>query len=1111
MKKIEDCVCPSSKGFWRLFSMLAITVFLMVTSIGNARGIGQNERVSLDLKNVDITTVFKRIEEQTAYKFFYKTGQVEGMMDLTVQVKDETVKEVLDQVLKGTKYTYSMVDKQIVILKETASQQQQKITVHGVVKDEKGETLPGVSILIKGTTNGIATDVNGNFTITVSPKDILQFNYMGMKMVEKAVPANGVLNVVMEDDSKALEEVVVTGYGNFKKSSYTGAASVVQTDRLQSLPVASITQMMEANIPGVSFDPASTSGQPGSNMSLRIRGRGSINASVQPLYVLDGVPVISGNASSDDNSNGGLGFIATLNPADIENITVLKDAASASLYGARGANGVVLITTKKGRQGRTSYNLKASYGLSDFAYTYRQIMGGEERRNLVYEGFVNSQLDAGKTLEQAQLYADGQIDVYAKKPVNGYADWKDALFRLGHQQEYDLSATGGNEKNSFAASVGYSKQEGVSINSGFERFSGRMTYNAKMNKVDLLMSSMFSLTQNKKTPEGTYYASAVYSSRIKLNPSDPIYNEDGSYNTDLANNSNYNPVYENKLNDYYTRVARSLNSMTVGYTIIPGLRLQTLFNVDYSLTKEFRYWSPLSADGKTEPKGEGHMAMYEKLRYNSNTMLTWMKAFGNHHLDAAVAYELQHSDNEALTARAKGYGQLLNNSLSNATLPTRIAQPKSEDAMISYVGRANYDYNNKYYFGFSFRRDGSSRLASGHKWENFWAVSGSWRVTAEPFMESTGKWLTDLKVRGSYGVNGNLPSDYWGYYGMYLTDASYNDQSVIYEGNLANPDLSWEKNYAANVGLDILLINRINVTFDWYRRVTKDLLMEKQVDPLTGFGSVLANIGSLLNKGVELEIRSMNIQKKDFSWTTSLNLAYNKNKVLKLADLPEYQDGRFLRKEGKSFGTLYLRQYAGVDPDNGKPMYYDNVKDADGTYSRNIVNDPNKANPIALQDIYPKVTGGLNNIFTYKFVDLAFNLSFSLGGHSYDNGGWSLEDDGYSSTGNKSIKLRNRWQKPGDKTNVPRYVAGQEFAGYWHSSRFIHSTDHLRLKSFILGVSAPKSWLTAVGFSKARIYFSGTNLLTWAAYDQYDPEMSGAVAYNVPPLKTWAFGIELGF
>ena len=1113
MKKIDNYVQNSYKGFWRVLTVLLMTVFTMVFSPGIVQAVNQYEKVSLDLENVSATVVFSQIEHQTTYKFFYKSGQVQDLNGITINVKNSPVADVLDQILKGSGYAYSIVNNQIVIVKSAASavQQQNKVTVTGVVKDKSGETLIGVAVIIKGTSTGVTTDVNGNYSISVLPSDILQFSFLGMKTIEKAIPANRVLNVVMEEDVKMLQEAVVTGYGNFKKADYTGAASVITTDKLQSLPVSSVTQMMEANIPGVSFDPASTSGQPGSNMSLRIRGRGSINASVQPLYVLDGVPMISGNASQDDNSNGGLGFLATLNPADIENITVLKDAASASLYGARGANGVILITTKKGTVGKTRYNFKASYGMSDLAYTYREIMGGEERRNLIYDGFVNKQLNDGKTQEQAEIYADGQIDVYAKKPVGGYADWIGALFRIGHQQDYDFSAMGGNEKSNFAASLGYNKQEGISVNSGFERFSGRMVYNAKMNKVDLALSSMFSMTKNKKTPEGLYYASAVYASRAKLTPSDPIYNEDGTYNTDISNNSNYNPLYENELNDYYTRVTRSLSSVTAGYTFIPGLRLQSVFNVDYSLTKDFRYWSPLSADGTSDPKGEGHFAMYENLRYNSNTMLTWDKSFNNHNLSAAVAYEAQNSEREGLSARAKGYGQLLNNSLSNASKPTSVSQPKSEDAMLSYVGRLNYDYNSKYYFGFSFRRDGSSRLAKGHKWENFWAVSGAWRITSEPFMAGTSKWLSDLKLRASYGVNGNLPTDYWGYYGMYMTGESYNDESAIYEGNLANPNLSWEKNYATNIGLDLTLINRISITLDWYYRKTKDLLMEKQVDPLTGFGSVWDNIGSLLNKGIELEIKSVNMQKKDFTWITSLNLASNKNKVLKLADLAEYQDSRFIRKEGISFGTFYLREYAGVDPENGLPQYYENAKNSNDSYTKSIVNDPNKAYPIPLEDMYPTLTGGLNNSFSYKFVDLSFNFSFSLGGYSYDDAGWRLEDDGYSNTGNKSVKLRDRWQKPGDITDVPRYVSGQEFGGYWHSSRFIHSTDHLRLKSFILGVSAPKSWLSAIGFSKARLYFSGTNLLTWAAYNQYDPEMTGVVTFNVPPLKTYAFGLELGF
>ena len=331
------------------------------------------------------------------------------------------------------------------------------------------------------------------------------------------------------------------------------------------------------------------------------------------------------------------------------------------------------------------------------------------------------------------------------------------------------------------------------------------------------------------------------------------------------------------------------------------------------------------------------------------------------------------------------------------------------------------------------------------------------------------------------------------------------------ESVIANDNLSWEKNYSLNFGIDLSLFDRINISFDYYKRTTKDLLLDRQVNTITGFGTILDNVGEMENKGFELDIKSVNIQKANFSWSSALNMASNKNKIIKLADLSEfYAANYYIRKEGYSYGTICLREYAGGDPDNGKPMYYSNQEGKDGVRSREKVYDPNDAVSIPLVDIYPKLTGGFTNTFRYYFADLSFNFSFSLGGHSYDAAMWALQDDGHAANTNKSVELRRRWQKPGDKTDIPRSVAGQEYGGWWHSSRGIHSTDHLRLKNFTLGISAPKRWTDVLGLSMARVYFSGTNLLTWASYDQYDPELTGTVEFNVPPLKTYAFGIEIG-
>ena len=646
--------------------------------------------------------------------------------------------------------------------------------------------------------------------------------------------------------------------------------------------------------------------------------------------------------------------------------------------------------------------------------------------------------------------------------------------------------------------------------SEMERFTGRVDASNKYKKVEFGMNASFSWTKNVHLPEGKFYGSAIYASKVNLTPSTPIYNEDGTYASGYRENNGYNPVLEAEVNDYYARTVRAMGTAKIAYNVWDNLKISSVFTVDYSLTKDFFFQSPEGRDGATY-QGRGRMQMTDRMRYTSQNNLTYSKTFGKHSVSAVAAFEVMKYDYEDLYAAKKTYGQDINTSLGNAADPIDADQKLQEDALMSYVASVNYSYGDKYYASFSFRRDGSSRLSPDTRWGNFWSLSASWRLSQEKFMQPLKSVLSDLKLRASYGVNGNLPSSYYGYQSTYTTGAFYSGKPSPWESTLGNEELTWEKNYALNLGLDIGLFSRVNVSLDWYTRTTKDLLMSKQLNSISGFSSLLTNVGQMRNTGVELEVRSNNIKTKDFSWTTAFNLSHNKNKILKLADLPWFVDGRYVRKEGYPFNTIYLREYAGVDPETGSALYYDNQQDENGNYTKNKVTDPGQASPIPLKDITPTISGGFMNTFNYKFIDLSFNLSYSFGGYSYDNASYILQDDGYSVISNKSTEQRRRWQKPGDITDVPRFVYGNKKGGNYNSSRAIHSTDHIRLKSLILGLNAPKAWLQKLGIGNARIYFSGTNLLTWAAYDQYDPEMSGVVGFYTPPLKTYAFGLELKF
>lgn len=1074
----------------------------------------QSQKVSLDFKNERVEKVLASIKSQTGMSLVFSDQLVDVNRKVTMQLKDVTLKEALTRLLSGINLTFEIRNNKIYFIEKKAVSQpgSRKKRVTGVVKDVMGEPLIGANVVEKGrSTNGVITDFNGKFTLEVDESASLVVSYIGYLAQDIPTKGKGDFHIILKEDTNTLDEVVVTGYGDFKKATYTGSASVLTTEKLEALPVVSVGQMIESNIPGISVV-AGTSSQPGAKTTLRVRGVASMNASTEPLYVLDGVPIPSYDLSNFTSMSeaGGMGFIETLNPADIESITVLKDAASASLYGAKGANGVVLITTKKGKEGKLRVNMAAKYGITDFAYTYRPLMGGEERRELIHEGLVNFQLDKGVSEQEAQQYADANIDQYAKRLPQGYSDWESALFKTGYQQDYNLSASAGNQNSSFIGSLGYTKQTGVSLNSEMERFTGRVDASNKYKKVEFGMNASFSWTKNVHLPEGKFYGSAIYASKVNLTPSTPIYNEDGTYASGYRENNGYNPILEAEVNDYYARTVRAMGTAKIAYNVWDNLKVSSVFTVDYSLTKDFFFQSPDGRDGATY-QGRGRMQMTDRIRYTSQNNLTYSKTFGKHSVSAVTAFEVMKYDYEDLYAAKKTYGQDINTSLGNAADPIDTDQKLQEDALMSYVASVNYSYDDKYYASFSFRRDGSSRLSPDTRWGNFWSLSASWRLSQERFMQPLKSVLSDLKLRASYGVNGNLPSSYYGYQSTYTTGAFYSGKPSPWESTLGNEELTWEKNYALNLGLDIGLFSRVNVSLDWYTRTTKDLLMSKQLNSISGFSSLLTNVGQMRNTGVELEVRSNNIKTKDFSWTTAFNLSHNKNKILKLADLPWFVDGRYVRKEGYPFNTIYLREYAGVDPETGSALYYDNQQDENGNYTKNKVTDPGQASPIPLKDITPTISGGFMNTFNYKFIDLSFNLSYSFGGYSYDNASYILQDDGYSVISNKSTEQRRRWQKPGDITDVPRFVYGNKKGGNYNSSRAIHSTDHIRLKSLILGLNAPKAWLQKLGIGNARIYFSGTNLLTWAAYDQYDPEMSGVVGFYTPPLKTYAFGLELKF
>lgn len=996
--------------------------------------------------------------------------------------------------------------------------------IKGIVTSaEDGEPLIGATISVKGNeAQGVVTDIEGKYILQIPNSDCtLVVAYLGMKTQELKAPSSGILNISLEAESMNLDEVVVTGYGNFSKSSFTGSANTLRADMMKNVPVMTVEQKLQGMTTGVNI--TSSSGQPGANQSIRIRGMGSFNASQEPLFVIDGVPVTSGSLSTGGAdaaymNNSKTNIMSTLNPSDIENITVIKDAAAASLYGSRAANGVILITTKQGKAGRTQVSLNIAGGFSDAAVDFRPTLSGDQRYELLYEGLYNYALD--KQMKSPSEYAGQEIGKYAYVPELGYTDWRKELLRTAIHQNYEASVSGGNERTTFYASLGYNSQEGLAKNSSLDRYSARLNMSQKVGKYgEVGANVMFTQMNQEMNEERGSSINPFLDVAMLMNPSMTVRDKDGNY-VGAYPGTTLNPLRD-ILTDYNrTRMTRMFSTGYASIEPLKGLKLKETLSYDYTIQKDSRYFNPLSAAGpKSGSDAQTSKGFIEYGKLISSTSLNYVHTFNyKHHLDVLAAYEIESYQ----TDKASGERSRLpsNSNLvepDNASVLNSFISSTQAYRMLSYLSRLNYDYDDRYYIAGSFRRDGSSRLSPKNRWGNFWSVSGMWHLSNESFMKPIKHILSDVKIRASYGVNGNQPGSLYGYMGLYTYGQSYMGGFGSYESSLANPNLKWEKNYNLNIGLDLAFLSRIFLSIEYYNRDTKDLLYSLPISATTGFTNYLSNVGQLNNKGVELELRTINFATPHFNWSTVLNLSHNSNKIISLnGQLEQSIEGTwFIHKVGLPYHTFYVKEFAGVDPQNGDALYYTNTLNKDGSYSREITNDISKAQAIPYKSVNPKISGGLTNILNNKQLDLSFTLTYSLGGYSFDKLGTYIENGTtniYTSKYNLPAYAMDRWQKPGDQTDVPRFVYNQS-ASDNNSSRYIHSTDHLRLKNLTLGYTLPREWTRKVMVNKARFYFSGSNLLTWAKWKQYDPEtpVNGEVFCEAPPMRTFSFGVQLTF
>lgn len=1039
----------------------------------------------------------------------------------------------------------------LVLLLVSSAMAQTRVTGK-VTSSEDGSPIPFATILVQGQRGvGAATDLDGNFTLASVPGDaVLVFSYIGF--VTQQIPVNGraVINVVLNPDATRLDEVMVVAYGTATRGTFTGAANVVKSEAIRDVPSVSFENALNGRVPGMQV--TTLSGQAGSTSAIRVRGIGSMNASNEPLYVVDGVPVVSGTTGQMSGyiytTNN---VMSTINPNDIESITVLKDAAASALYGSRAANGVILITTKRGKTGRALVTFRSSVGITpDWAYNNYEPASALENIELMYENFWNADVYfRGRTNQVASTSALTQLNNRFNR--HGYTfsapdhtinsltiggdragtffNWDDVMFRTAVYQTYDMAVSGGNESTTYYSSLSYTKEQGRIYVNEFDRVSGRINVTQKVGKnVDFATNINIARTNrigfNDTRALGNNYF--LMSRNLLWGVYHPTSYLTGEPWTLRYGSLAYNPLYYDKEWENTSVTLRVAASEAITVRLLPGLSLKSILSFDNTSTTDHLYYSALHFSGSAA-KGVVREMATSVTKVVSSTTLNYNKEIAQkHNIGVLVGWEAEENKTDFQRAEGSDLPTGALKTVATAGVLTANAYYWG-NTMLSMLSRAEYNYDNKYYFSGSFRRDGSSRLGPDARWGNFWSLAGSWRIDRESFMKNV-DFISSLRLRGSYGVNGTLPSSNYGWRSLATYGSKYMEAPGGVISTVADANLSWETSYTSNLALEFgILKQRITGTVEVFNRDSKDLLQDVPISRVTGFSSTLKNIGEINNKGIEIELNADIITEGDLKWSAGLTASHVTSKVTKLYGgqniiwwEPTGGDSRtkFLYKEGESTLAVYGKEWAGVERETGKNLWYmnnDNTSSQPTTVNgRSATYRHQDASEVILGDMHPKLYGGINTNLSWKGVDLSLNFTYKIGGYTYDAFGRDNNEDGYyfERTMTKDA-YDNRWTPENKDSKYPMRIAIDLTDALQRSSRWLNPADYIRLKSINLGYNLPKNILSKVNIASARVYFSGMNLWTWAKHDLYDPEVNeyGSRGWETPIGKTYTFGVEFSF
>lgn len=1003
-------------------------------------------------------------------------------------------------------------------------------TVTGKVLDDKGAPISGATVLEKGTRNGVSASSDGSFSIKVKSGATLVVSAVGFKSLQVASNGSLVLKLVTEQES--LAEVVVTGFGQSVKKDITSSISRIKGAEVANTPVPNFLQGVQGRAAGVFIE--SQNGKVGEGIKVRIRGASSVSASNNPLYVVDGIPIntatISGNALADINFN------------DVESFEILKDAAATAIYGSRGGNGVVLITTKKGKLGRTKYNVNMQYG-SNKPTNKRGFLNSTEYLQYFREAAVNAgKYHYNRGGNWFGFANEAAAVTYMTNTINsrfnrysgltaGGADWKadtvntnweDLAFQDAQTKIIEASASGGTDKSKFFISGSYNDQDGILFYNKFKRYSGRVNLDQELsNRLKVGVNLTISRTEARRVAEDNEFTTPMQI--VALAPITPVRNNAGVL-FDRPTTTYYNPLIETENASYLSTTFRSISTVYGQLSIAKGLNFRSEFGLDVLTQNDKQFYGRRTLNGQGT-NGLGISDWLRSVRYTTNNYFSYATTINTKHsIDATAGMSFEKLANDATFVEGQQFANDDLRNIGNAANITGGSSTLSELAIVSYFGRVNYKFNKKYLLGLSGRVDGSSVFGENKRYGFFPAASVGWVVSEEDFLRNS-KLIDNLKIRASYGSLGNQQGfGNYAWRGVYGT-SRYAGTAGLTPGSLQNDVLTWETTNQFDLGFEIgILKNKISFEFDYYNKRSagggKGFIYNYPLPYTSGFSSITRNIGEIENKGVEFTLNTTNISNKNFTWTTSFNLSHNKNKVLKIdgqQDTLSFNDGRFMNAliVGKPIGVHYGPMYAGVDPANGDPLYYEQ----DG---KTTTNDYNSAGSFVVGDPNPKWFGGITNNFNYKGFELSvlFQGVFDYEVVNGAGGFMSARGDWFD---NQTRDQLGSWKKAGDVTNIPeaRLNWFGDFQSPAVSTQYMEDASYVRLKQLTFAYNLPSKALSKLKLNSLRAYVTAVNLFTWTKYTGWDPEVNtdyrasninqGADFYAAPQIKSVTFGLNIGF